>query len=916
MLDDQEILRWYQRLGIHERARATIDLIRSSEPSRRVGGGRGNVTGLYPSRKMNGTIQFESHRVELPFVYEYEHDRGVLEYYDQPPPIKLLHKGEDKNGKERNIGYIHTPDFFVIRRDSAGYEECKTEEDLRRLAEKSPNRFVRGEDGVWRCPPGEEAAAPYGLYYRVRSSAEIDWTFQRNIIFIEDYFRARSRAVAETARQAISQAVEAEPGLTLRELLLRTEGSASPDDVYMMIATGELCVDWRAAALAEPDTVLVFSDQETATAYSRVVQIPAVTAANLIHLVDCKAGAKLTWDNQVWKIVNVGETKVGLLAEDGEYVGLPGSTFDELVRRGEIVGVAGGEGGQSAEVRERFNSATRKDLEIANQRYELIFPEFGVDGPVESDVSERTLRRYRAAYRETEELYGCGYVGLLPDRDGDGNGQGNHEPKLPADTRQLTDEFIDNKYETLKQQGMFSVYAILKKECEKRGIIVPSYKTFAKMVKGRPLYKKTYKRKGRRAAYKFKTPYWNLDRTTPRHGDRPFEIVHIDHTELDVELVDSLTGRNLGRPWVTFMVDAYSRRLLVVYVTYDSPSYRTCMMALRECVRIYGRLPQFAVVDNAPEFRCTYFQTLLARYECTIKYRPKAESKIGAVCERLFGTTNTQFVNNLTGNTQLTKTVRVVTKSVNPKNLAIWIMDALYEKLCEYAHDVYNTIEHPALGMTPLQAFTSRMKETGERKGAGIPYDEDFRMMTMPTTDKGTAKVSPGKGVKINNFYYSSDEFLNPDVENKSVPVRFDPYDAGVAYALVRGRWARCLSDHYLTLSGRSEKELAQAADELRRRHRLHSRGYFSLTAKKLADFLTSVEAEEILLLQRARDRESRGIIQRINGGFPGAGGPKISQAVAGAQAGEAREAGNDTGHAAPAAGRKAARARMVIEEF
>lgn len=58
-------------------------------PTRRVGGGRDNVSGRYPSRKMGLTIQFQSHGVELPLVYEMEHDPGVLEYYDQPPSIPL-----------------------------------------------------------------------------------------------------------------------------------------------------------------------------------------------------------------------------------------------------------------------------------------------------------------------------------------------------------------------------------------------------------------------------------------------------------------------------------------------------------------------------------------------------------------------------------------------------------------------------------------------------------------------------------------------------------------------------------------------------------------------------------------------------------------------------------------------------------
>ncbi|MCL5264899.1 MAG: hypothetical protein M1343_06875, partial [Chloroflexi bacterium] len=42
--------------------------------------------------------------------------------------------------------------------------------------------------------------------------------------------------------------------------------------------------------------------------------------------------------------------------------------------------------------------------------------------------------------------------------------------------------------------------------------------------------------------------------------------------QLDVELVCSRTGRNLGRPWATFLTDAFSRRFLAVYLTFDPPS--------------------------------------------------------------------------------------------------------------------------------------------------------------------------------------------------------------------------------------------------------------------------------------------------------------------------------------------------------
>ena len=55
-----------------------------------------------------------------------------------------------------------------------------------------------------------------------------------------------------------------------------------------------------------------------------------------------------------------------------------------------------------------------------------------------------------------------------------------------------------------------------------------------------------------------------LELTTPRHGDRHFEIGHVDHTELDLEMICSRTVRNLGRPWLTLLVEAFSRRILAV----------------------------------------------------------------------------------------------------------------------------------------------------------------------------------------------------------------------------------------------------------------------------------------------------------------------------------------------------------------
>ena len=117
MFDSEGLQVWLERNQIPETTRTVIDAIRTSPPSRRVGGGSSNVCGRYPSKKMGATIQFESHRVELAGIYEMEHDSSVREYYDQPAPIKLAYK--TTTGRE--LGVWHTPDFFVIRDGEAGH---------------------------------------------------------------------------------------------------------------------------------------------------------------------------------------------------------------------------------------------------------------------------------------------------------------------------------------------------------------------------------------------------------------------------------------------------------------------------------------------------------------------------------------------------------------------------------------------------------------------------------------------------------------------------------------------------------------------------------------------------------------------------------------------------------------------------
>lgn len=857
MFDNDELGRWCERNSITELGRKKIEQIRNSEPSRHVQSSRGNVSGRYPSSKMGRTIQFESHRNELAAIYEYDHYKSIWEFYDQPSKIKLNYEGS--TGKR--VCVLHTPDFFVIKDTAAGWEECKTEEELIQLAERSPHRYYKDGDGVWRCPPGETYAEQFGFYYLVRTDKDINWTYQRNINFIEDYLLVDVPPVSADSRHLVYELVSAHPNITLKELYLKTETQVSKDDIHTLLAAEEIYVDLNAMLLCEPDRVRVYPDKEKALAFAHVVQTPSPSAVDRLRFLDLSKTNEIVWDGRVWTILNVGEAMVGLLGDDQEFKEIPFAIFEELFKRGRITGALTHTFIPSLhpEAMEILVKADKAALKVANERALIVQSYLCAELTSPPEISLRTLRSWVAQYRLAEVKYGCGYIGLIPK-----SKPGNSNVRLDQATISLLNEFIENDYETLKQKKKYEVFGAFLRACEKDAVTPTSYKTFCKAVKRRSRFEQITKRQGRRAAYPYKPFYWTLDQTTPRHGDRPFEIAHIDHTLLDEEFVCSVTGRVMGRAWASIMIDAFSRRVLAVYVTYDPPSYRSCMMLIRECVRRFGRLPQTVIVDGAIEFECTYFETLLARYQCTKKTRPPAESRFGSVCERLFGTINTRFLNNLQGNTQLMRNVRQVTKSVNPKNYAVWTLSSFYHRFTEFAYEVYDTLDHATLGCSPREMFGLGMRQGGNRAHRIIPYNEDFIMFTLPTTRKGTAKVCASRGVKIHGIYYWSGLFRTPEIERSSVEIRYDPFDAGIAYAFVGGGWVKCYSEYYSTLRDRSEREIKMATEELRRRRKLHAR-QLNITAKKLAEFLESVEAEELLLSQRLRDREAQQVLKQIN---------------------------------------------------
>ncbi len=585
-----------KKLNLTDEAVQQINNIRASEPSRKVRSNGKNVTGFYPSRKMGVTIQFESHKLELAAIYEKEHDPNVLEYYDQPPSFPIKYKNS-KGSNKKNIGHRYTADFFVIENDWIGWEEWKTDEDLLKLSQKYPTRYCVDEKGNWRCPPAEEYAKQLGLMFRVKSSKEIDWTYQRNLLFLEDYLLDEKPYVSEEAVIAIKKLLNDKPFITLDELL-SNQTTFLADDIYTLIALEEIYVDLKKCSIVDFRNTPLFLNEKTYKAYQNMQTacIPLLLEPTLLEI---SVGAKVYWDVKLWTIINITENVISLLSEVDELSEIPKFIFEDLIKKGSIKGLKEiTKSRDEQEVLKIIKGASEKELEVANRKYLIVQGMLNGGKYDDYDTSDRTIRDWIKKYKDAEKIYGNGYVGLISRR----SKQGNRTERFPKEVLDLMNKYIEEKYEMIIQKNRWTVYNALKKECELKGYQAPCFKTFCNKVKARPIHLQTKKRKGSKASYDTQPFYYELRMTTPRHGDRPFEICHIDHTELDIELICSQTEENLGKPWITFLVDAFSRRILAFYLTFDPPSYRSCMMVLRECVRRHNRLPKIIIVDGGKEF--------------------------------------------------------------------------------------------------------------------------------------------------------------------------------------------------------------------------------------------------------------------------------------------------------------------------
>ena len=840
MLDSPQRERLLDRIGMPTAGRRLVIDAAKYSPVRKVAStGGGNVITPYQSRKMQRTIETESRHLEFPAAVSLEHNSKVLEYF--PQPCRLKFEVIDAEGEIHTID--HTPDFLVITDREIWLEEWKPWIKLERLAQRYPWRYQLDADNRWQADCISQWLAERGIGYRVLSDLDIPQRRIENTLFLEDYLDPSAPACPIDVENQIEAVLAEDATLYLADVLERV--ACQPDDIFKLIADGRLVADIDHAPLNEAARCRVFRDTAVRDfEHARHRPAPFSPAG----AVDISLGARLIYDNQLYTVAMVGGSKVVLESDDRKSVEVSLDTLEALARKQDVQMTADG---LPPDFSVRVSDFTAEELNIALERR---FALENISKPT------RTQRRHLKALAIAKLSGSDELVALVPSL----RTRGNRTPRLSAAQEGAMDEVIRSEYENNRAPNLKHCHKVLKKMCLERGICPPSYPTFIARAKARPQQQQDKARHGKRVAYQNAEFINVLYADTPVNGSRAFQYVHMDHTEIDIELVSLRTGKSLGRPWLSLAIDVYTRRIVGIYLSFDPPSYRSNMMLLRDIIRRHARLPQFIVVDNGKDFQSENFTHFAQLMRIHVRYRPAGQPRHGSVMERIFGRLHSEYIHNLAGNTKALRDIRRTTRNFLPSRLAEWTLQYLYYGIEYWAFTYYDNLEHSSLGVSPREAFNRSLKSSGVRAHRIVTLTEELLILSCPNAGRrGVRKVDRQRGIKVhNNYFYWCPEFRDPKLHGLNVPVRYDPWDCSTVYVQIDKRWvpARCKS--LAVLGQLTDKEREVFSSEMRSHFRLDNDE--QLSVQQHSEFLrvfTPTGAAELALERQRENRELYGAI-------------------------------------------------------
>lgn len=387
------------------------------------------------------------------------------------------------------------------------------------------------------------------------------------------------------------------------------------------------------------------------------------------------------------------------------------------------------------------------------------------------------LRRYLADARLTS---------LLPRRRGPKRGTSLLDEPVDA----LIREVIDGVYLTRQRPPIVHLVDEVRRRCVAAGLPAPSRKAVTVRLRARPAREIVAKRQGRKAA---------RDRYLPALGSLeafwPLSLIQIDHTLVDVIVVDSETRAPIQRPWLTLAIDVCTRCVAGFHLSLEPPSATSVALCLSHAALskeswlaergidaiwpLHG-IPERLHLDNAKEFRSEALKRGCEQYGIAVDYRPVRTPHYGGHIERLIGTVMGR-VHLLPGTTF--SDVRAK-GDLNPDKAAAMTLSDVERWLGHAIAGVYHRDVHRGIGTTPLAAWERGIVGDGTTLGRGEPTEvadpRRFLIDFLPIARRMIRR----DGVALHSIGYWADVLTTWIGHPEPMIVRYDPRDLSRIYLL------------------------------------------------------------------------------------------------------------------------------------
>lgn len=395
-------------------------------------------------------------------------------------------------------------------------------------------------------------------------------------------------------------------------------------------------------------------------------------------------------------------------------------------------------------------------------------------------ISVATLYRLIQRFRENRRV-----SVLLPRRAG-----------RPVGTR-----FISEGVEAIIQAAVREVYLVPERptfrelvrqvatRCRKRGEQPPDARTIRRRVDDVDPFERARLRKDEAAQEAMEATPGKLQ------VEKPLDLVQIDHTQMDIVVVDEETRQFVARPWLTLGIDVFSRMVTGFALSFDPPQRTSVGLCLLHSVfdktawlrefeidlpwPIAG-LPRRLGVDNGAEFHSKDFVSACRDFGMKVEHRPVGKKHFGGHIERMIGT-QMGAIRLLPGTTHGSVAAR---QAYDPQDSAVLTMKELEKWLTLEIVGKYHQTIHSTLLRPPIAVW----RDWEDKIPFELPPDRlAFWISFLPSEPRTLQR----DGIHLFHIRYWSDA-MRGDVGRTSEPltVKYDPRDMSRVFVRrMNGRW-------------------------------------------------------------------------------------------------------------------------------